>query len=59
MKITLEPTEKDREHPTVTIAFDSDHLNLSEVVDELLIPALVCWGFPMTTIRENLTFTAR
>jgi len=59
MKITIEPTEKDREHPKVTIALESDHLNLSEVVDELLVPALVGWGFPMTKIRENLTFTDR
>ena len=54
MKITIEPTGENSDHPTITIAMNSDHLNISEVVYELIVPALVGWGFHTDSIRDHI-----
>ena len=56
MKITIEPTEEDSDHPTVTISMSSDHLDITEVLDELVVPALVSWGFHPASVADKLSF---
>jgi len=58
MKITLQPsadqTNEAHPHATVTIEIPGDCLTLGHVVDNLLRPALLAWGFHPDTIEEHL-----
>jgi len=54
MKITLEPTGSDKIHPTVSISVESDHLAIEHVIEKIIVPALMGWGFDITNIREQL-----
>jgi hypothetical protein len=56
MKLTLEPTQPPSSyglfatHPKVTVEYEADDLNLSEVYSELVNPALVAMGFLQKSI---------
>lgn len=53
MKLTLEPTE-DTNYPKVTIEIKHDHTNLEEVMEALIKPALISWGFNPLHIEEYI-----
>ena len=57
MKITLEPTELDQSpqnvHPKVTIETCYDDMTMGEVIDSLLIPALLSWGFDKEAVDAH------
>jgi len=59
MKITFEPTELDQStwniHPKVTIETCYDDMNLGELIDALIIPALLGLGFQKETIDAHFT----
>lgn len=61
MKLTLEPTNPkapgQARHPQVTIEVESDDLGISEVVEDVVIPALTAWGFHPETIEKYLDAT--
>jgi hypothetical protein len=55
MKITIKPTEKQIfsplcTHPTVTVEMPQDDLTIEEMIDNLIIPALLGMGFQQETI---------
>jgi len=54
MKITLEPTAEgmagEYKSPTVTIQVPSDSLIIHDVIDDLVRPALIAWGFHPDTV---------
>lgn len=52
MKITLQPTASPGPHrnPTVTLATEYDYHTVEEVFEQLIIPALLAWGFTEETI---------
>ena len=55
MKITLEPTERKHlpyESPSVVISMPSDELTLDEVLDSLIRPALIGYGFSVGYLQE-------
>lgn len=53
MRITIEPTEKNQlGSKTVSICSDTDMLNIHTVVDDLIIPALVGFGFDRDVVEE-------
>lgn len=57
MKITIRPTDKQLAspfctHPTVTVEIPQDDLTMGEVIDNLIIPALLGMGFQQETIEE-------
>jgi hypothetical protein len=60
MRLTLEPTatsewlRPEHRNPRVIIEVDSDDLTMDEVVDTLLRPALLGWGFGEATVNEVL-----
>jgi hypothetical protein len=58
MKITLSPTEQQEgekyPHPTVSIEMPDDYICLPEVIDKLIRPALIAWGFDSTLIEEYI-----
>lgn len=59
MKITIAPTELDNkisqfQHPTVTIEIHGDDHSLSELIDTLIRPALLGWGFHADTVDQYL-----
>lgn len=58
MKITISPSQdqKNERHPfrTVEIWMPDDHMTLPQVVEELLAPALVAWGYADEAVREHL-----
>lgn len=49
MKITIEPTEKDSQHRTISIADVSDDLTSDEAL-AMVYNALVAWGYHPTNI---------
>lgn len=58
MKITIEPTEDQKystsQMPTVTIAIPGDHHDIPSVIVDLVIPALLAWGFKKSSIDEYI-----
>lgn len=54
MKITIEPTEHDSGYPTVTISVQGDDLMLDNAINELIVPALLAWGYHQKSIDEVL-----
>ena len=56
MKITLEPTKRKNlpyESPTVVITMPSDELTLDEVLESLVRPALIGYGFSVGPLYED------
>lgn len=53
MKITIEPT-KDNRYPTSSISITRDDLTISELLEELVIPAIISVGFSEKTVREYI-----
>ena len=56
MKITIKPTDKQLgspfcTHPTVTVKIPQDDLTMEQVIDNLIIPALLGMGFQQETIE--------
>lgn len=51
MKIRLEPTEV-RNYPTVEISCESNDLTIGEVIELLVKPALLAWGFHPNNVDE-------
>ena len=61
MKITITPTEASNEehpnrwmHSTVSIDHPKDEQTIDEVIELLVIPALVAWGFHEASIDKAL-----
>jgi hypothetical protein len=58
MKITLEPTELDQSphnlHPRVTIETCYDDMTIEEIVENLVVPALLGMGYQRETINKYL-----
>lgn len=55
MKITIRPTDKQLgsvlcTHPTVTVEIPHDDLTMEEMIENLIIPALLGMGFQAETI---------
>jgi hypothetical protein len=59
MKITLQPTEQPRQNPestnpTVSIDLPFDDMDITQVIEELIRPALLGWGFLEETVDAHL-----
>lgn len=55
MKLTLEPTTKGLEYYSkVSIELPGDDLSFEDVVNHLLRPALIGWGFAIETVDKYL-----
>jgi len=58
MKITLEPTELDQSpqnlHPRVTIETCYDDMNIEEIFENLIVPAVLGIGYQRETINKYL-----
>lgn len=56
MKLTLSPSAdqsgEEHPHPFVYIEIPGDDLNLTQVFDSLVIPALVAFGFDRKVIED-------
>lgn len=59
MTITLAPTNPqdhttspDQVFKTIQITHPDDHLNTHEILDHLIKPALLAWGFNPTTVAR-------
>ena len=59
MTITLAPTNPqdhitpaDEVFKTIQITHPDDHLNTQEILDLLIKPALIAWGFNPTTVAR-------
>lgn len=58
MKITLQPTappSTKHRNPTVVIETDNDGHDIHEVFEEVIVPALLAWGFLKETIDSYLS----
>lgn len=53
MKITIEPT-KDSRYPTSSISITRDDLTINELLEELVVPAIISVGFSEKTVREYI-----
>jgi len=57
MKITITPTEQDcprSNYPEISISIPDDDLLLAEVIDGIIRPALIAWGFDAKTVNEYI-----
>jgi len=58
MKITIQPTGRYNPNGinncTVTVELPDDDLNITDVINELIKPALVAWGFNSMTVNDAL-----
>jgi hypothetical protein len=56
MKLTLSPSAdqsgENHPHPFVSIEIPGDDLNLTQVFDSLVIPALVAFGFDWNVVQD-------
>jgi len=56
MKITLEPSETnlpvDQQHPKVSIEIPYDDCDMQQMIENLIIPALLGMGFKKETISD-------
>jgi len=52
MKITIEDTD-DQKGKSVSVEIMDDHLTMDKLVEELLAPVLVAWGFHPQTVKET------
>ena len=59
MKITLEPTkdqsknEPTMNYPIVTIEIPDDDLGIDDVLEMLINPALIAWGYSCADVIQN------
>jgi hypothetical protein len=51
MKITIEPTGDEPGYPTVSVSRPDDTLTIDSVIEDLVRPALIAWGFHPDTVR--------
>ena len=62
MKITISPTEIQPIcgvwNRTVEISIPDDELTLPKVIDDLIIPALIAWGFTAALVDEYIPETS-
>ena len=58
MKITIQPTAPQEgakyPYPTVSIGIPGDDTPLPEVMEKLIRPALIAWGFDAILIEEYI-----
>jgi hypothetical protein len=56
MKLTLEPTGPPgpHRHLKVTVETNHDDHTIDEVIDNVVVPALLAWGFTQKTIDNYL-----
>jgi hypothetical protein len=58
MKITIQPTAPQEgekyPYPTVSIEMPEDDITLPKVMENLIRPALIAWGFEPTIIEEYI-----
>lgn len=57
MKITIQPTEQESirsNYPEVSITIPNDDMLLAEVIETIIVPALVAWGFKAGEIKLYL-----
>ncbi len=60
MKLTIEPTRQTRSiplsatNPTVTISYEDDYMDFPDMVEHVIAPALVAWGYTEETVRGGL-----
>lgn len=58
MKITIEPTTDQSNWPAkhccISVTHPSDDLCMFEVIEDLIRPALLAWGFHPKTVAEHL-----
>lgn len=52
MKLTIEPTTSNSDHAKITIELRGDHHDLGTVIDDIVKPALIGWGFGPALIDE-------
>lgn len=56
MKITLEPTTTETQHPSsyvkVTIETKRDDYTIHELFEDVIEPALIAWGYDPSTIEK-------
>lgn len=52
MRLTIEPVTQ-KGYSTVTVSQNDDDQNINEVIDKVVIPALVAWGFSVETILKG------
>lgn len=52
MKITLEPTTPNSNHPKVTIEVPGEDYQINSVIDDLIKPLLIAWGFHPETVNS-------
>jgi hypothetical protein len=59
MKITIQPTTPQEgekyPYPTVSIEMPEDDMTLPRVMENLIRPALIAWGFEPTILDEYIT----
>jgi hypothetical protein len=56
MRLTLEPTECSpfgQSHPKITIEVPGDDRNMEEMVDDLIRPLLLAFGFHPETVYKH------
>lgn len=56
MKLTLEPTEPLGPHRNSKVIIETDHdgHTFEQVLEKLIVPALLAWGFPQAVIDDYL-----
>jgi hypothetical protein len=59
MKLTLTPSldQSNEDHPQRSVSGEmphSDDQTIDQVIEQLIKPALLAWGFHETTIRLNI-----
>jgi hypothetical protein len=58
MKITIQPSQprdgQRHEFVTVSIEIPDDHLTLHEVIEEMIKPSLISWGFHPENVEKSL-----
>ncbi len=52
MKITIEGTDEQK-GKSVSVEVPDDHLAMPSVVEDLLTPVLLAWGFHPQTVKET------
>jgi hypothetical protein len=53
MKITIEPTAY-KGHPTSSISVTGDDLTISELIEKLVVPAILGIGFSQELVRKYI-----
>lgn len=62
MKLTIEPTtdqskaNEDEQYSKITIERDIDHVSLPIMIEDIIVPILVGWGYPIDLIKEYIKY---